>query len=146
MAARHALKYLDPVRMTAVCAIDGLTAVRTAGRRKSGSPRYVCEMWVRDKIARQEATRGPRVRTYRYGGRAAISDRLDAGVCERCGYVAEDPCQLDVDHIVRRVDGGGDEPENLAVLCACCHRLKTKLERTPGRFDWTKFMALETIA
>lgn len=44
-------------------------------------------------------------------------------ICERCGFVPEHPCQLDVDHI----DGNhqNNSIENLQTLCACCHRLKT---------------------
>lgn len=47
--------------------------------------------------------------------------------CEKCGFVAEDVCQLDVDHI----DGNhqNNDPENLQTLCANCHRLKTKLSK-----------------
>lgn len=50
--------------------------------------------------------------------------RYKLGVCNRCGFVPEDPCQLDVDHI----DGNrsNDAPDNLQTLCANCHRLKTK--------------------
>lgn len=33
-------------------------------------------------------------------------------------------CQA-LDHIVRVADGGGDERENLQMLCACCHARKT---------------------
>ena len=49
--------------------------------------------------------------------------------CERCGFLPEDPCQLDVDHI----DGNkrNDSQENLQTLCANCHRLKTKRNK-----DW----------
>jgi hypothetical protein len=45
--------------------------------------------------------------------------------CETCGFIAENPCQLDVDH----VDGNGanHDPANLQTLCANCHRLKTHL-------------------
>lgn len=44
--------------------------------------------------------------------------------CDKCGFKAEDPIQLDVDHI----DGNHDnnDPSNHQVLCANCHRLKTK--------------------
>jgi len=44
--------------------------------------------------------------------------------CERCGFIPEDLCQLDVDHI----DGhkSNSDPSNLQTLCANCHRLKTK--------------------
>ena len=34
----------------------------------------------------------------------------------------------DVDHIVPLADGGTDDEDNLQVLCACCHRLKTTHE------------------
>lgn len=48
-------------------------------------------------------------------------------VCECCGFIPEDMCQLDVDHI------DGDHQNNcvtnLQTLCANCHRLKTKRER-----------------
>lgn len=44
--------------------------------------------------------------------------------CEVCGFVAEDLCQLDVDHINQdRSDASG---ENLRTVCANCHRLITK--------------------
>jgi len=43
--------------------------------------------------------------------------------CEFCGFVPMHPCQLDVDHI----DGNhkNSSRDNLQVLCANCHRLKT---------------------
>ena len=43
--------------------------------------------------------------------------------CGLCGFVAVDPCQLDVDHI----DGNhkNNDPSNLQTLCANCHRLKS---------------------
>ena len=48
-------------------------------------------------------------------------------VCCRCGFIPEDSCQLDVDHI----DGNhtNNNPDNLQTLCANCHRLKTKEDR-----------------
>lgn len=47
--------------------------------------------------------------------------------CERCGFVAEHPSQLDVDHI----DGNKSNSDisNLMTLCANCHRLKTHTAR-----------------
>lgn len=52
--------------------------------------------------------------------------------CERCGFVPEHPCQLDVDHI----DGnnGNNDPSNYQTLCANCHRLKTYQAK-----DWVKY-------
>lgn len=45
--------------------------------------------------------------------------------CERCNFIPEHLCQLDVDHIDG--DHSNSEPSNLQTLCANCHRLKTKL-------------------
>ena len=47
--------------------------------------------------------------------------------CEKCGFIAEHPVQLDVDHI----DGNhhNDEIDNLMTLCANCHRLKTQVNQ-----------------
>ena len=47
--------------------------------------------------------------------------------CERCGFVPEHSCQLDVDHVDG--DHSNDAPENLQTLCANCHRLKTIMEK-----------------
>jgi hypothetical protein len=47
--------------------------------------------------------------------------------CEKCGFIAEDPCQLDTDHI--DMDPSNNDESNVQTLCANCHRLKTKLER-----------------
>jgi len=38
-----------------------------------------------------------------------------------------DACELD--HKVRVADGGVDEPDNLQVLCRCCHGVKSAAER-----------------
>lgn len=51
--------------------------------------------------------------------------------CERCGFVPEDPVQLDIDHI--DADRSNNDPSNLQTLCANCHRLKTK-----AFDDWNK--------
>lgn len=47
--------------------------------------------------------------------------------CEKCGFVPEHPCQLDVDHI--DANHNNNSEDNLQTLCANCHRLKTFLER-----------------
>lgn len=119
--------------LAAVCAVCGPIVMRTHGGR------YRCPTAVTEKSRRQESTREPRDRSKRYPWRRAVKDRLELGKCERCPYVAEDLCQLDVDHIIRRTEGGSDDPENLVVLCANCHRLKTRLESL-GTLDFKKFM------
>lgn len=50
----------------------------------------------------------------------AIVLARDAHHCQDCGSW-EDPCQLDVHHLVPRSAGGGDEPSNLITLCDGCH-------------------------
>ena len=34
-----------------------------------------------------------------------------------------------LDHIVRIADGGSDDRENLQMLCACCHSMKSAAEQ-----------------
>jgi len=52
--------------------------------------------------------------------------------CVNCGFIAEDPCQLDVDHI----DGNhkNNDHSNLQTLCANCHRLKTRNQKKGTNF------------
>ncbi|AXQ62059.1 HNH endonuclease [Gordonia phage Float294] len=45
----------------------------------------------------------------------------DFHVCRECGEPAHQ-----VDHIVERIDGGGNEPSNLQLLCDACHADKTR--------------------
>lgn len=53
-----------------------------------------------------------------------MSDRLKNAVKERDGFACVwcgSPENLEVDHIVRYVDGGGNGMDNLRTLCADCH-------------------------
>lgn len=43
--------------------------------------------------------------------------------CESCGFIAKDPCQLDMDHI--NGNHKDNSLSNIQTLCANCHRLKT---------------------
>ncbi len=54
--------------------------------------------------------------------------------CAECGFVAIDPCQLDIDHI----DGNylNNDPSNWVTLCANCHRLKTKRNKDTRPFKY----------
>jgi len=54
--------------------------------------------------------------------RAAVRDRA-AHACEYCGRRAsESPLiPLQIEHVVPRKNGGGDEIENLALACAECN-------------------------
>ena len=48
-------------------------------------------------------------------------------ICERCGFIPEHPCQLDVDH--KAGNKLKSFEQDLETLCANCHRLKTYLNR-----------------
>ena len=63
----------------------------------------------------------------RFGDDRTHYTRYKKNTCERCGFVPEHSCQLEVDH----VDGNNknNNPSNLKTLCSNCHRLKTWLER-----------------
>lgn len=59
--------------------------------------------------------------------------RFKKNQCESCGFLALDPCQLDVDHIDE--NRHNNSPSNLQTLCANCHRLKSKLSNVAfGRY------------
>jgi len=99
---RHELTNIDTVNRTAICSVDG--AVRIAVREKD---KWRCR---ERKIQYKKPYRAHR-----------------GGVCEKCGFEPEHPCQLDVDH--RDGNHENNDPSNLQTLCANCHRLKTWYER-----------------
>lgn len=81
----------------------------------------ICESKGRDKSGRQIfGKRCNSCRKKKYG-------QIKPPSCSKCGFAAEHPCQLDIDHI----DGNheNDDAINLQVLCANCHRLKTIQQR-----------------
>jgi len=43
-------------------------------------------------------------------------------MCQAAGWVV---AATDVDHIIRKRDGGTDDPKNLQALCHACHSKKT---------------------
>ena len=47
--------------------------------------------------------------------------------CERCEFVAEHPCQIELDHIDG--DHSNNKQSNLQFLCGNCHNLKTEYDR-----------------
>jgi 5-methylcytosine-specific restriction endonuclease McrA len=78
----------------------------------------------------------------KWGGRpsrriAGYVLRRDAYRCLWCGGTA-----TTVDHVVPRVDGGGDDPSNLIAACEQCNKSKGRRTRpsrtitTPPSRDW----------
>ena len=124
------------------CRICNKNQARNKGRRKDGSIKYdtKCNTCRRHKHGgltweayRATVYKGPdggkrspqsrrrKNRKAEIRRRPWLAYRGDS--CERCGFVAEHPSQLDVDHI----DGNrlNNDPSNYMTLCANCHRLKT---------------------
>lgn len=112
---RHNLSSIEPLKQTGTCAVCGpdsrLKKKGYGWRCYTSEARWQTPGWQRMPDTRQ-----------RVGYRVHLKDS-----CERCGFVPEDACQLDIDHV--NGDHGDDRPENLQTLCANCHRLKTKRER-----------------
>ncbi len=94
------------------------TETKTYYKKKCGSCRFTPEQ----KQARLEWERANRP----HGGRGEYRQHKGE-TCDRCGFVPEHSCQLDVDHIDG--DHSNNDPDNLQTLCANCHRLKTKLSK-----------------
>jgi hypothetical protein len=109
----HRLSKIDPIARTATCAHCGPVKLK---------PYY-----------REGAIKGWRCRTAwrnQYRGSANLNDRTGGNrgyrlhkgsTCERCGFVAEHPRQLDVHH--RDGNWRNNDLANLQTLCANCHRL-----------------------
>lgn len=119
-----------------------------AGRRKAleDSPERICSTCNRRTSSYNRSELGFKVYTnicgscaYKKKKKRGTSlyfyQKLKIFMCERCNFIPEDSCQLDVDHI----DGNhyNDSYDNLQTLCANCHRLKTVRQR--NNLDWSYY-------
>ena len=59
--------------------------------------------------------------------------RLQKGICFACGFIRP----LERAHIKARISGGGDEVDNIHLLCVWCHRLSEGLEGN-SYWEWFK--------
>ena len=66
--------------------------------------------------------------------RKRIFDR-DEGLCQNCLKHGRPTPGTDVDHKLPKAQGGGDEDENLQLLCRACHREKTARESQGGAVE-----------
>jgi HNH endonuclease len=109
----HRLSSINYEEKTAVCSNCGPVLLRSIGYSRYGKKMWRCK--------------SARVKEKRLREKPWIIFKKDS--CEKCGFIPEHPCQLDVDHI----DGNNanNDPKNLQTLCANCHRLKTYQNR-----DW----------
>jgi 5-methylcytosine-specific restriction endonuclease McrA len=116
----HRLQNIDTIKETADCANCGVVRIINKPRNK-GNRGWICQKAKQQRnhySAKINGTRNNKTKKYR----KYVEDK-----CSRCGFVPEDMCQLDVDHI----DGNNknNNIENLQTLCSNCHRIKTKINR-----------------
>lgn len=95
----------------------------------------ICQQKLEEYIAR----RGDRIFHHRRQSAGYISGTLRYEVlkraqfhCELCG-ISADRKALEVDHIVPRSRGGGDELDNLQALCYSCNAMKRDRDDTDFR-------------
>ena len=98
---------VDTEALTGVCAFCGPVRVKRKAGTAPGTFKYLCAK----SQARWNGVRGRKD----YVGFKGES-------CQRCGFVALHPAQLDVHHKDR--DRTNNTPTNLETLCANCHRLE----------------------
>ena len=101
----------EPINIRGICVLCGKNKQHSKG---GGIYRATCQICHKKR--------------YVIGDKYA-QRKLKGDVCDKCGFVPEHLCQLDVDHIDG--DHKNNSPENLQTLCANCHRLKTFLNE-----DW----------
>ncbi|MFJ2575978.1 HNH endonuclease [Kitasatospora aureofaciens] len=90
-----------------------------------------CDQHQAEWQARQDQLRGSATQrgygaTYRRAAAAALAShrRQHGEMCPGYGVPPHPATDLTVDHMVPKRLGGGDEPENLGVLCRSCNSRK----------------------
>ena len=102
----HRLSDINETTRQAMCSQCCLIKITLKGRKR-GKRIFVC---------------GKRRRDLSKGTKSKHRRGLDLTKCSECGFLAINPKQIDVHHI--NGDHFDNEPSNLQVLCANCHRLK----------------------
>jgi len=88
----------------------------------------VKQPWQHDRRSRHARGYGSQwVRT------RALVLKIDNYLCQPCLRQGRPTPATEVDHIVPKSQGGGDEADNLEAICKNCHVAKTKTEAEHGR-------------
>lgn len=112
----HRLSSIDPLGRRATCAKCGPVPICRGG--KGGE--WMCS---RHRAIHRKRTRQRRRIQALNGTRS----------CSRCGFEASHPAQLDVHH--RDYDHSNNDPKNLEVICANCHRLEHSKDDPVWQWD-----------
>jgi len=108
--------------MRGVCEADGCKSLASLRGRRNGVP-YYRKFCV--KHHRLRYGMAPK-KSWPHG--ANIYKRISNIVaCSACGFVPQNACQMDRDHV--NGDHSDNRPDNIQILCANCHRLKTYTRR-----------------
>lgn len=106
------------------CVQCGTRKYYKSGTNKDGSPRFAKKC---DKCRRPNIKRKSKPGNIKKKYKVIMAEELQKLICYECGFKAVDVRQLDVDHIDG--DHSNNDPSNLQILCANCHRLKTKVNK-----------------
>jgi 5-methylcytosine-specific restriction endonuclease McrA len=122
----HKITDVDEMAMTATCSVCGPDVALTKRYKGHGKVQLACRVKQSERWARQNRKTTKRSGKRVPGYRLVVQEIIDLGLCQRCGFSAEHPVQLEVDHIVPvKLGGSLMDRENLQVLCCNCHKLKT---------------------
>jgi hypothetical protein len=107
-------------------------------KKKTGRPHSYCKSCNKNQVTEwkeKEPRKALELRRKYYKNKRPYSAYKKA-FCERCGFIPEHSCQLDVDH--QDENHSNDATENLVTLCANCHRLKSRAHSMlePDRTEW----------
>lgn len=115
----HRLHNKDLTNRTAICSICGNTELYF----KMGHGKLVQTICINKRRELRKKEHLEERQPYRKD--------IDLSKCAICGFVPQDRCQIDVDHI--NAIHSDNSPNNLQALCANCHRLKSKKESLERR-------------
>ncbi len=115
----HKLTKIDTEKRTAKCSICGPVKIHAKGNgrwRCAIRSRDTKRAWLQQNPDKHGNWRTPEGHAWLHRYRKHLKDH-----CERCGFVPEDICQLEIHH--KDGDRKNDTHSNLLTLCSNCHQL-----------------------